>query len=750
MKKTLFLISFFLILAFNSFSFTQIVNVANTVFSPGNFTINLGDSVKWVWVSGSHTTTSTTIPAGATAWNSTISQNITSFTYVPNVIGTYNYHCTIHPTMIGQFTVACPTPSVSIINPVPVTVCQGAIVLLNSNAAGGTTSYAYQWQSAPSATSAWTNINGATNSSYGASVNPPSSSTYYRVMVTNSCGNTAVSLPMQVTLITINVGVTPFQSSVCSGGCVNLSASATSNGGTLSGSYSWSPASGLNSTTGSSVTACPVNFTTYTVTFLATNGCTGSGNAFVSIAPQIIISETHINATCGFANGSIDLTVTGGVAPYTYHWSNGATVQDITNLASASYAVTVSNSTNCSSVLTVVITNTNGPTLSETHVNPSCGLANGSIDITVNGGAAPYTYNWSNGSNTQDLNNLSAGTYSFTVTDANGCTSTLTISLTGGNAITLSESHVNTNCGQSNGSINLTVSPVGNYSYVWSNGATTEDISGLSAGTYTVTVQSTGAGCTSTLTINITSISGTALCQIQSGTASFCAGGSAVLAITPVGTAYQWMKNGTNISSATNATYTATISGSYSCSVTYSCGTAVSNAIQITKLATPTATISANGPLSFCQGQSVTLNVNVQVGVTYQWRKNGVNIAGATNSSYTATIAGNYRVLVTKISTGCTKLSGQATVSIVCRDEQLASDNSRVTVYPNPFSEKFSIQLNTVSDLKAFNLVGQQVFEMKNVSGTVTAGETLLPGIYILCITENGIRKSVVRIVKTE
>ena len=94
----------------NSTAATVIINTEDNEFNPGDFTINLGDTVKWIWdnSAGDHTTTSTTIPGGAVPWNHAISSTSQSFTYIPAVEGEYGYFCTLHPEMTGQFTVLGP------------------------------------------------------------------------------------------------------------------------------------------------------------------------------------------------------------------------------------------------------------------------------------------------------------------------------------------------------------------------------------------------------------------------------------------------------------------------------------------------------------------------------------------------------------------------------------------------------------------------------------------------------------------
>src|SRR6185369_16922752 len=152
--------------------------------------------------------------------------------------------------------------------------------------------------------------------------------------------------------------------------------------------------------------------------------------ATLTDAPAQTLTETHVNTTCGQSNGSVDLTVTGGTGPFVYVWSNGAITEDIALVASGSYTVTVTDANGCTAVLTATLTDAPAQTLTETHVNTTCGQSNGSVDLTVTGGTGPFVYVWSNGAITEDLAAVAAGSYTVTVTDANGCTAMLTATLT--------------------------------------------------------------------------------------------------------------------------------------------------------------------------------------------------------------------------------------------------------------------------------------------------------------------------------
>ena len=125
----------------------------------------------------------------------------------------------------------------------------------------------------------------------------------------------------------------------------------------------------------------------------------------------------------GSADGTIDLTVSGGLAPVTFLWSNGAITEDLSGLTAGNYTVTISDAGGCS--VNVAGTVGEPPVLGGvmTVNNVSCfGAATGSVDLTVSGGTIPYSFLWDNGATTEDLAAVTAGDYNVTITDANGCT----------------------------------------------------------------------------------------------------------------------------------------------------------------------------------------------------------------------------------------------------------------------------------------------------------------------------------------
>ena len=226
----------------------------------------------------------------------------------------------------------------------------------------------------------------------------------------------------------------------------------------------------------------------------------------LATSTAITATSTTTNATCGNADGTATVNPTNGTAPYTYVWSSGDTTATATGLTAGSYTATVTDNNGCTGIINVSITDAGAPSVSATSVNVSCnGGLDGSIDLTATGGAAPYTYSWSNGATTEDLTSLSAGSYTGTVTDTNGCIAVGgPIVITEPDSIAASATTVDISAaGAADGSIDLTVTGgTPSYTFSWDNGATTEDISGLAAGTYVVTITDSN-GCIQTLSAEI-------------------------------------------------------------------------------------------------------------------------------------------------------------------------------------------------------------------------------------------------------
>ncbi|MBW8060765.1 MAG: hypothetical protein FVQ78_10730, partial [Solirubrobacterales bacterium] len=200
------------------------------------------------------------------------------------------------------------------------------------------------------------------------------------------------------------------------------------------------------------------------------------------------------NVSCnGVQDGEAAVTATGGTPPYTYQWDDplAQTTDTAKYLLAGNYSVIVTDSAGAVDTAFVTITEPFVLTAIITGTNvTSCGGSDGAANLIVSGGTQPYTFNWLSGDTTEDLAGLSAGTYSVSVTDSNGCTANASVTISEPPAITLGIIGTDvTTCGGSNGTANLTViGGVAPYTFIWSTGATTEDITSLVPGTYSVTV----------------------------------------------------------------------------------------------------------------------------------------------------------------------------------------------------------------------------------------------------------------------
>ena len=305
---------------------------------------------------------------------------------------------------------------------------------------------------------------------------------------------------------TIIFGTPTIVDATCSAGG-SLAVSATGGTGTIT--YLWS-----DSQFGASATN--LNPGSYTVTATDQNSCTASASYTVGAAPNLVVisNPNVVDVTCNGGNdGSVSVTVNGGVGAVTVTWSNTQTGNSISGLVVGSYSVTAIDGTGCSASASYTV---NEPTaLVEgipTIQNAGCsGTNNGSITANVSGGTPNYTYSWVQAStsqalNGQTINNLGADTYNLTITDNNGCSITTSYSISQAAALTFTQSSTNVSCnGGSDGTATINVTTgTPPYQYNWNGTGPTANptITGLPAGTVNVTI--TDANCTETTSLVIT------------------------------------------------------------------------------------------------------------------------------------------------------------------------------------------------------------------------------------------------------
>ncbi len=353
-------------------------------------------------------------------------------------------------------------------------------------ATGGTGAYNYSW--APSGGTA------ATASALAAGV--------YTVTVTdaNSCSTTQT---FNITEPSAALAATSMQTNVSCFGGSNGDAMVMPTGGTPGYSYNWLPSGGTLSSASSLAAG------TYTCTITDANGCSTTQSVTISEPTALAATATGVNALCnGSSDGSASVTATGGTPGYTYSWApSGGTASTATGLNAGTYTCTITDANNCMMTQTVLVSEPDPLVSTPTSTSALCnGNSNGSATVSVFGGTSPYTYSWApSGGTAATATGLAAGTYTCTITDLNNCTTTQTVQVTEpavlAGVITTATNPIF--CNGTNGSIDLTVNGgTPNYTYAWSNSANTQDVSGLAAGTYSVTITDAN-NCTTTQTVTL-------------------------------------------------------------------------------------------------------------------------------------------------------------------------------------------------------------------------------------------------------
>jgi gliding motility-associated-like protein len=288
--------------------------------------------------------------------------------------------------------------------------------------------------------------------------------------------------------------------------CLGTYASLTSiaAGGILPYSYAWSNGSISNNTS-----VNPTAITTYTLSVSDNCGQSATENVIVnvnSVSPVI----TPANESCNMSNGNAAVSIT-GICNFTnvYQWNTGATTQAIFNLPAGSYTVTVSCGA-CSASATTTLSNISGPSITiDSIINCDCGLTDGAVYISINGGITPYSYAWNTSPalTSEDIQNIPAGNYSVTVTDANGCSADTTVVVPQVGGPVLNVSSTNELCRNYDGTATVVATGgTGTYTYLWSTSPpqTNATATGLPAGTYTVTVDDGNCATTASIVVSST------------------------------------------------------------------------------------------------------------------------------------------------------------------------------------------------------------------------------------------------------
>lgn len=601
------------------------MGVGDIQFAPGPCTANTTPvPIAWNWWNFEQVNTTVAVGSG----NAPFTMVANSDCYNLCIAGLYfrTTTCTSCPTSTAM------TASISS-TPATCSQCNGTATV--SNVTGATGPFTYSWS--PSGGNAAT----ATGLCAG----------NYTVTITSANG-------CQVLTQTVNVASAGGAVSLTSSGVTNAScfagadgsATVVASGGSSPYTFSWSPVVPSTSTFTQS-TATGMSAGTYIVTTTDINGCTGQQTVTITAPTAVngVLTSTAV-ACPNDSSGSVSVTASGGTGPYTYLWSpSGATTPTVNGLPGGSYSVTVTDNNGCTFTQTVAITSPPAMVTAMTATNVLCfGGNTGSAAVSISGGSPGFTYQWSPAGGTNDTaTGLSAGVYTVVTTDANGCTSTSSVSVTEPPQLTVSTTSTPVNCfGQGT----ATATPSGGnggYTYVWTSGGTAATETNLAPGSYSVTVTDNN-GCTATQSVSVTQVS--PLSVSSSATDPTCFGGnngSAGVTVTGGSTPYTyvWSPSG-----GTNATATGLSAGTYTVLITDANGCTFSQSVTLTQPTQITGSTSGTGPN--CNGSTNgTALVTASGGtgaLTYNWLPSGGTAATATNLG-----AGTYTVIVTDAN-GCT------------------------------------------------------------------------------------------------
>ena len=624
----------------------------------------------------------------------------------------------------------------------PTNLCDGDSVLLSS----GTTGTSYQWSYNGNI------IAGATNISIVADT-----SGVYTVEVTNAQACTG-SASMAVTINNPPYATMTIQDATCAGndGTIYLNASSSNDPLTIFWSngptgiiYQSGLAPGIYAATITDAIGC--------VTIIS-----DSVQATSSVpSPTITTSDTILCA------GQSQSLYTTNSTTLTFQWQyNGVNIPGATNSSyyadtTGSFACVVSNSCGPGTSNTIQLWYDSLPAVT-VNASGTVLCPGDTLSLSVPS-VAGYTYTWRHngiiitGATNSTFEVLAAGNYSCGVN--NGCGSVLsdTVHILLGSFITAIISTSDSTVFCQGNDATLTANTGTGITYQWQldgvdiPGATNSSWAATTGGTY-LCIETNGCNFSTSNLITVT-VNPLPLIFVTASDTVFCPGDSATLIVnaTSINT-FQWQHNGTDISGATDSLLTVYAGGSYTCTATNNCGSVTSNSILMTEDSVPVPSINGGPTVHICQGASFIFTTTNVIGYTYEWLLNLQPIAGATSSSYAASVLGRYRVRVTD-PYGCSNMSAARLLLVGClqipspppppnrfadREDQQELD---AVVFPNPSTGFFNLVVSLQAEnysLRIFDIFGRVIEQRTQLSPEedFRFGENFVPGIYLLEISE--------------
>ena len=575
--------------------------------------------------------------------------------------------------------------------------CPTSLANLDVTVTGGESAYTYSW--AP--------VIGLNNPFIKTPIAKPAVTTTYTVTVTdaNGCSTTSDILITVNPALTVTTGTSDTHIGTCPGSVANLTATAA--GGEMAYSYSWLPVSGLSNALINNPVAKPVVTTTYTVTVTDANGCTASSNITVTVRPDLaataIASDYNIG-TCPTSNSTLDVNVTGGETNYSYSWAPAASLLSANTLknpvakpaVTTTYTVTVTDNNGCITTADVTITVlpalTAVATASDMLIG-TCPTSTSNLDVTAAGGEAGYTYNWAPvaGLSDPNLKNPIAKPalttlYTVTVTDANGCQTTASVTVTVAPLLTVAataDDLLISTCATSVSNLLATPAggemPLSGYLFSWSPSSGLSDATipnpvakPGSTTTYSVTItDENGCSAVSSVTVNVAPVL-SATATASDPLIGTCPGSTSTLDVNvtggEAGYSYSWIPTAdlddANIKSpvakpGATTLYTVTVTDVNGCSTTANVTVTVAPALTATAAAT-------DALISTCATSVSQLSVTVtggEPGYTYLWNNAGtLNDATIPNPVAKPAVTTIYTVTVTDVN-GC-QTTANVTVNV--------------------------------------------------------------------------------------
>lgn len=517
-----------------------------------------------------------------------------------NCIRTQTFTITAPPTLTA-------TPTQTNLN--CFNACIGAI---NVNASGGTGALSYTWSPSPPTGSVVTNLCAGV---YNYTVTDAANCTF--------SNSVTITQPPAITLTVTDTDLT------CNGVC-NGTGVANASGGSGAFTYSWSPGNPTGQGTSSISNLCQGS---YSLT-VNDGSCTATTSFSISQPAIIAANITSLSPTCnGACNGAINANPTGGIgAPYSYTLQTPGpgtitTSPPYTNLCAGNYTLIVADAGGCRRSTAISLTQPNPLTLTLTPTPLNCfGGNTGAITANPGGGTPTYTVTWAhNGLTGLSQTNLTAGTYTATVVDSRGCTTTSVTTITSPPQLTLTINSTNPNCfNQCTGVATASMSGgTPNYTVTWSNGPTGTNNPNLCAGTYTATGRDS-RGCTVTQTVTITTPPAITV-TIANDTVSCFGSCDGSLTANPSGGTSPFFYNWNSVPSQTTQTTLANLCpGNYNVTVTDTRGCIQSTVASVVQATVLTASISNVQPsCNVCIGSATGQGVGGTGPYTYSWSPGG-------------------------------------------------------------------------------------------------------------------------------